>query len=102
MVSHGKGEAKRNDARSRETAVLLSALALGLTALLVSERLRAQDRMPCLQIKTACEQSGFKQSDVGNSNGLQVNCIRPLMAAVPQRAKSTRPLPQVDAATILA
>ena len=100
--SHGKGEAKRNDARSRETAVLLSALALGLTALLVSEPLRAQDRTPCLQIKTACEQPGFEQSDVGNSNGLQVNCIRPLMVAVPQRAKSTRPLPQVDAATILA
>jgi hypothetical protein len=93
--SHGKGEAKRNDARSRETAVLLSALALGLTALLVSEPLRAQDRTPCLQIKTACEQPGFEQSDVGNSNGLQVNCIRPLMVAVPQRAKSTRPLPQV-------
>jgi len=100
--SQGKGEAKRNDARSRETAVLLSALALGLTALLVSEPLRAQDRTPCLQIKTACEQPGFEQSDVGNSNGLQVNCIRPLMVAVPQRAKSTRPLPQVDAATILA
>jgi hypothetical protein len=78
------------------------ALALGLVVALVSQSAHAEDRTPCLQIKTACEQAGFKQGDVGNGNGLQVDCIRPLMAAVPQRAKATRPLPQVDAATILA
>ena len=79
-----------------------SCIALGLAVILASQFARAEDRTPCLQIKTACEQPGFEQSDVGNSNGLQVNCIRPLMVAVPQRAKSTRRLPQVDAATILA
>jgi hypothetical protein len=79
-----------------------SCIALGLAVILASQFARAEDRTPCLQIKTACEQAGFKQGDVGNGNGLQVDCIRPLMAAVPQRAKATRPLPQVDAATILA
>lgn len=79
---------------------IIEALAVGLA--MVSLSASAEDHAPCLQIKTACEQAGFKQGDVANGNGLQVDCIRPLMAAAPQRAKASRPLPKVDAAIVLA
>jgi len=87
--------------QSNDTCII-PALAVGLAVVLVSLSASAEDHAPCLQIKTACEQAGFKQGDVANGNGLQVDCIRPLITAQPQRAKATRPLPKVDVAIILA
>jgi len=85
-----------------EERFIAPALAIGLAVVLVSLDASAQDHGPCLQIKAACEQAGFKQGDIANGNGLQVDCIRPLMSATAQRAKASRPLPKVDAAIIVA
>ena len=82
-------------------ACIMPALTVGLAVVLVSPSSRAQEHAPCLQIKAACEQAGFKQGDAASGNGLQVDCIRPLMALGPQRAKAIRPLPKVDAAAII-
>ena len=51
---------------------------------------------PCAQIVTACEQAGFVRGGARTGNGLQVDCIRPIMAGTSQRSKATKPLPQID------
>ena len=62
----------------------------------------AQEHAPCQQIKAACEQAGFQKGGARDGTGLQVDCIRPLMQGVPQRAKAARPLPTVDPAVVTA
>jgi hypothetical protein len=60
----------------------------------------AQGNAPCMQIKEACTQAGFKAGAAKDGNGLVVDCIQPIMQGVPQRAKATTPLPQIDAKLI--
>jgi hypothetical protein len=76
-------------------------LALAIT-LLAGHSARAEDRAPCQKIKQACEQAGFKQGDVTEGLGLQIDCIQPIIAGTPQRQSAAKPLPTVDAALIAA
>jgi hypothetical protein len=62
----------------------------------------AQTKPPCVQIKDACTEAGFKVGAAREGIGLVVDCIRPVMQGVPQRPKATKPLPQIDAALIAA
>jgi hypothetical protein len=62
----------------------------------------AQENAPCTQIRTACTQAGFRQGFAKEGFGLMVDCIRPIMQGVPQRAKATKPLPKIDAELIAA
>lgn len=78
---------------------LTTALAIGLPA---SPSGRAEDRTPCLKIKQACEEAGFKQGAVAEGLGLQVDCIRPIIEGAPQRQSAGKPLPVVDAALVAA
>jgi hypothetical protein len=79
--------------------VLLAAAVLG--ANMVS-RLAAQEQSPCNQIKTACADAGFKPGAARDGIGIVVDCIRPVMQGVPQRAKAAKPLPQIDAKLVAA
>jgi hypothetical protein len=82
-----------------ETVCITLTLAI---ALLASHSARAEEKKPCLKIKEACEQAGFKQGAAGEGVGLQVDCIRPIMDNAPQKASAGKPLPTVDAAIVAA
>jgi len=49
----------------------------------------------CGQIVAACRQAGFARGGAQAGNGIQVDCIRPIMQGRPQRRRATKPLPQV-------
>jgi len=63
---------------------------------------RAQENTPCAQIRTACTQAGFKPGAAKDGLGLMADCVHPVMQGLPQRAKATKPLPQIDAQLIAA
>jgi hypothetical protein len=63
---------------------------------------QAQENASCRQIKDACIQAGFKQGAAKDGIGLIVDCVRPIMQGVSQRAKATQPLPSVDAQLVAA
>jgi hypothetical protein len=71
-------------------------------ALLAIHSVRAAEQKPCVRIKEACEQSGFKQGAAGEGTGLQVDCIRPIIDGSPQRQSAGKPLPTVDATIVAA
>ena len=51
---------------------------------------------PCAKITAACTQAGLFPQGAKTGAGIEVDCIRPIMASTPQRAQATKPLPQVD------
>ncbi|MGP8096198.1 MAG: DUF4185 domain-containing protein [Steroidobacteraceae bacterium] len=51
---------------------------------------------PCALIRQMCENAGFLQGAAQTGNGLQRDCIQPIMQAQPQRSGASRPLPTVD------
>ena len=51
---------------------------------------------PCAQITAVCKQAGFIEGDYKTGNGLQVDCIDPIMRGKPQPPKAKLPLPQVS------
>jgi N-acetylglucosamine-6-sulfatase len=50
---------------------------------------------PCGQIAAACQQAGFRQGAARTGEGLQVDCLRPIMQGLPQR-RAGKPLPQIN------
>jgi hypothetical protein len=73
-----------------------AALAIGLTS---GHSARAEDR-PCIRIKEACENAGFKQGAADQGIGLQVDCIRPIMDGAPQKQSGGLAIPTVDPAIV--
>lgn len=57
---------------------------------------------PCAQIKSACRQAGFVPNGVKSGIGIQLHCIRPIMAGTPQPAGAARALPQIDPRVVTA
>jgi N-acetylglucosamine-6-sulfatase len=51
---------------------------------------------PCGQIVAACRQAGFTPGGARTGEGIQVDCIRPIMQGTEQRRLATKPLPQID------
>ncbi|HME69891.1 MAG TPA: sulfatase-like hydrolase/transferase [Myxococcota bacterium] len=51
---------------------------------------------PCARIMEACRDAGFVQGGNKTGNGLHMDCIEPIMQETPQRARASRPLPDVD------
>jgi hypothetical protein len=78
---------------------LATILAIGVPA---SPSARAEERAPCLKIKQACEEAGFKQGAVSDGLGLQVDCIRPIIEGTPQPQSAGKALPTIDAALVAA
>src|SRR5580658_2165576 len=54
----------------------------------------AQD--PCATIRQLCESAGFVQGGAQAGNGLQRDCVQPIMQAATQPRAASRPLPLVD------
>jgi hypothetical protein len=55
-----------------------------------------QPSNPCARIRQLCESAGFVQGAAQSGNGLQRDCIQPIMQATPQPKGAQRPLPTVD------
>jgi arylsulfatase A-like enzyme len=51
---------------------------------------------PCRQIVAACQQAGFVQGGARTGEGIQVDCVRPIMLGTAQPRRATKPLPQID------
>jgi len=86
------------------------AAALTITGLLVSGAsfpVRAQPGGmgaggPCAQIRTACERAGFFRGGVRSGNGLQVDCVRPILDGRPPPPQVMQPLPRIDPQVVAA
>jgi hypothetical protein len=57
---------------------------------------QAPRRGPCAQIVAACEQAGFERGAARAGNGIQVDCVRPIMQGAAQPRRATKPLPQIS------
>jgi hypothetical protein len=57
---------------------------------------------PCAQIRAACMQAGFVPNGANMGIGIILDCIRPIMAGVPQRKQAAKPLPQIDPQIVVA
>jgi len=75
-------------------------LVIGLGATSASRASQAQG--PCAQIIASCEGAGFVQGGAKSGNGLQVDCVQPIMQGRAAEHKASRPLPEVDAQLIAA
>jgi N-acetylglucosamine-6-sulfatase len=51
---------------------------------------------PCAQIIAACQDAGFVQGGAKTGNGLQVDCIEPIMQGKAAEYQASKPLPGVD------
>ena len=51
---------------------------------------------PCGQIVASCQQAGFSRRAGRAGDGLQVDCVTPIMQGTTQRRRANRPLPQID------
>jgi hypothetical protein len=51
---------------------------------------------PCAKVAAACTQAGFVLNGAKAGVGIEIDCIRPIMASTPQRPQATKALPQVD------
>ena len=56
---------------------------------------------PCQEIIAACQKAGFVAGGVNKGNGLQLNCVQPIMQGTTVTG-SEKPLPQVDPQTVAA
>jgi hypothetical protein len=56
---------------------------------------------PCQAIIAACQKAGFVAGGVSKGNGLQLNCVQPIMQGTTVTG-SEKPLPQVDPQTVAA
>ena len=57
---------------------------------------------PCAKIAAPCAQAGFVLNGAKTGVGIEVDCIRPIMAGMPQRAQATKPLPSLEPQVIAA
>ena len=51
---------------------------------------------PCGQIVTACQQAGFVPGSRRSGEGLQVDCVRPILQGTAQARRAKKSLPQID------
>jgi class 3 adenylate cyclase len=57
---------------------------------------------PCVQIRVACEQAGFVQGAARDGNGIQIDCIRPIMLGTRRPLSASKPLPPIDPQVVAA
>jgi len=56
----------------------------------------AQAAGPCREIVAACREAGFTQGGARTGDGIQVDCVRPIMLGTAQPPRAAKPLPQID------
>jgi class 3 adenylate cyclase len=57
---------------------------------------------PCVQIRLVCEQAGFVQGAARDGNGIQIDCILPIMLGTRQPRWAIKPLPAIDPQVVAA
>jgi hypothetical protein len=82
------------------SAVVLALLAAPAVALAAEPP--AQGQGPCQQVVAACKSAGFILGDFKTGNGLEVDCVWPIMRGEPQPPKAKIPLPNVSPETVAA
>jgi len=82
------------------TVAAIAILVMGFGA--VSTSWASQAQGPCAQIIALCEGAGFVQAGAKSGNGLQVDCVEPIMQGRAAEHKASRPLPEVDAQLVAA
>jgi hypothetical protein len=82
----------------RTSLATLRVAALGLAVPLGAQ----QQGGPCEQVTAACKSAGFVQGAGSGGNGLQRDCVFPIMQGIAQPAAATRPLPHVDPEVVAA
>ena len=75
--------------------LLLSVLAVATVTASSSSAQNAQG--PCQDVRAVCQAAGFRPGGAKDGAGILVDCITPIMQGTAQRAKATKPLPQIDA-----
>lgn len=72
---------------------------LGVAALVSAGLFSAQARAaegPCEQITVSCQSAGFQRGDAKAGNGLELDCIQPIMRGTGQPRRASKPLPSID------
>src|SRR5215470_3899878 len=57
---------------------------------------------PCAEIVAACRQAGFVPGGRRTGEGLQADCVQPIIAGAAQPRRAAKPLPQVDPQVVAA
>jgi len=82
--------------------LLLALVILAISLAAASACWASQAQGPCAQIIAACEGAGFVQGGAKSGNGLQVDCVQPIMQGRAAAHKASKPLPEVDAQLVAA
>ncbi|HEV2548063.1 MAG TPA: sulfatase [Stellaceae bacterium] len=77
-------------------------LALAFLLAAVSGGAGAAGEGPCQAIVAACQAAGFVPGGARQGDGLQRDCVEPIMAGTAQPSRASRPLPSVDAQVVAA
>jgi hypothetical protein len=78
------------------TRVLVAICTIAVTLGAACALQAAPRQGPCVEIFAACQQAGFVRGGARSGDGLQVDCVRPIMQGTPQRPRASKPLPQID------
>src|SRR5260370_16445040 len=78
------------------TRMQIAAICQITMALAGATAAHAQAAGPCREIAAACREAGFTQGGARTGDGIQVDCVRPIMLGTAQPPRATKPLPQVD------
>src|SRR5713226_8036872 len=79
-----------------KTPMRIAAICQIMMAFAGATAAHAQAAGPCREIVAACREAGFTQGGARTGDGIQVDCVRPIMLGTAQPPRATKPLPQVD------
>src|SRR5258708_4405803 len=79
-----------------KTPMRIAAICQIIVALAGATAAHAQAAGPCREIVAACREAGFTQGGARTGDGIQVDCVRPIMLGTAPPPRATKPLPQVD------
>jgi N-acetylglucosamine-6-sulfatase len=74
----------------------IAAFGLTVVTLAANSTAQAAQASPCREIAAACRQAGFIPGGARTGDGLQLDCVQPIMLGTSQRRRAGRPLPQID------
>jgi len=81
------------------TAGLVTTVLLLLTVCLPAH---AAADAPCQQIRKACAEAGFTKGGAKQGEGINADCLKPILEGTAQPRRANRPLPNVDPSVIAA
>jgi hypothetical protein len=84
----------RRDGATKGVGAAIAQVVVVLCSMHAASGYAAQDL--CATIRQLCENAGFVQGAAQSGNGLQRDCIQPIMQGATQSSGASRPLPVVD------